>query len=197
MMPAELAAISAAAKGWLSADEGRALYDTALTIPHGPIVEVGSYCGKSTVWLGQAARVIGSHVFAVDHHRGSTEMQPGRENHDREVTVTGDHDTLFHFRKTIHAAGLEDHVVPVVGESTTVATYWRCPLGMVFIDAGHSFLEVRADFVAWARWVVPGGVLAFHDCTIPDIDKVALEAAESGLTLESEVDTLRILRRPA
>lgn len=197
-MTPELVAVADRAKGWLFPAEGPALYEAALTIPAGPIVEIGSYCGKSTVYLGQAALEIGTTVFAVDHHRGSPEMQRGRENHDTDVEVRGAHDTLFHFRETIETARLEGQVVAVVGESTTVASYWRAPLGMVFIDAGHSYLEVRADFVAWARWVIPGGVLAFHDVTIPDIDKVALEAEEHGFErVGADIESLRLLRRPA
>jgi predicted O-methyltransferase YrrM len=197
-MNAALVDVADAARGWLFPDEGPALYDAAMSIPAGPIVEIGSYCGKSTVYLGAAARELGTVMFAVDHHRGSPEMQPGQENHDRAVVdpEVGVHDTLTHFRHTILEAGLEAHVVAVVGESTAVAAFWRTPVGMVFIDATHYYLPVRADFVAWARWLMPGGVLAFHDVTIPDIDRVALEAIEHGFVLERQVDTLRILRRP-
>src|SRR5689334_23081015 len=96
----------------------------------GPFVEVGSYCGKSTVFLGAAARELDTVVFAVDHHLGSPEMQPGRENrNDRVVGADGVHDTLFEFRRTIRAAELEPWVIPVVGESTTVATFWQGPIG--------------------------------------------------------------------
>lgn len=193
----DVAALSAAVPGWLFPDEGPALYEAALTIPAGPIVEIGSYCGKSTVFLGAAARQLGTVVFAVDHHRGSVEMQPGRENHNPAVSVDGVHDTLFEFRRSIVGADLADHVVAVVGPSMVVAPFWRTPVGMVFIDAAHDFLSVRADFVAWAAHVVPGGVLAFHDTTIPDVNAVALEAAQSGFVMESQVETLRILRRLA
>lgn len=192
----EIVAVSEAAPGWLFPAEGPALYEAALSVPHGPIVEIGSYCGKSTVFLGAAARLLDSVVFAVDHHRGSPEMQPGRENHNPDVTVDGVHDTLFEFRRTITAAGLADQVVAVVGPSLVVAPCWRTHVGMVFIDAAHDFLSVRADFVAWGTWVVPGGVLAFHDTTIPDVAAVAEEAVRVGFVLESEVETLRILRRP-
>ena len=193
----DVAAVSDRAMGWLFPAEGPALHEAALTVPAGPIVEIGSYCGKSTVFLGAAARQLGTVVFAVDHHRGSPEMQPGRENHNPALSVDGVHDSLFEFRRTIGDAGLADHVVAVVGPSMTVAPFWRCPVGMVFIDAAHDFLSVRADFVAWGTWVLPGGVLAFHDVTIPAINAVALEAVQAGFVVESEVETLRILRRPA
>lgn len=193
-----VAGVADAALGWLFPDEGPALRAAAMSIPVGPIVEVGSYCGKSTVFLGDAARELDTTVFAVDHHRGSPEMQPGRENHDRAVVdaAVGVHDTLTHFRHTILQAALEEFVVAVVGESTTVARYWQTPVGMVFIDATHYYPQVHADYLAWGPWVAPGGVLAFHDTTIIDIDRVAREAIDDGFVVESQVETLRILRRP-
>lgn len=191
-----VAEVSAGALGWLFEAEGPALRAAALSVPHGPIVEIGSYCGKSTVYLGDAARELGTVVFAVDHHRGSPEMQPGRENHNPVVAVTGVHDTLFEFRRTILDAGLEEHVVALVGESTRVAAYWQTPVGMVFIDATHQYLEVKADYLGWGKWVIPGGVLAFHDTTIGDIDRVCGLAERDGFVVEAQVETLRVLRRP-
>lgn len=197
-MTVDVAAVSDQTMGWLFPAEGPALFEAALSVPCGPIVEVGSYCGKSTVFLGAAAEQLDTVVFAVDHHRGSPEMQAGRENHNPAVADSdGAHDTLFEFRRTIMAAGLEDHVIAVVGASTVVAACWQTPIGMVFIDAAHDFLGCRADFVAWAGWVAPGGVLAFHDTTIPDVNAVALEAVQAGFEFESQIDTLRVLRRPA
>lgn len=193
----DIAELSSRTLGWLFPDEGPALYESAMSAGAGPFVEVGSYCGKSTVFLGAAARELRTVVFAVDHHRGSPEMQEGRENRNPDVVGDdGRHDTLFRFRQTIVEAGLEDNVVAVVGASTTVAQFWGCQVGLVFIDATHQYLPVRADFVAWAGWVRPGGILAFHDVTIPDIDRVAAEAVDCGFELVRQVDTLRILRRP-
>ena len=124
-------------------DEGDALFDAACSLrgapAHAPMVEVGSWCGRSTVWLGAAARRIGTVVFAVDHHRGSEENQPGWEWHDPTLVdaATGLIDTLPFFRSTIAAAGLEDVVVAIVGESPVVAARWNTPIGFLFIDGGH------------------------------------------------------------
>lgn len=188
--------VSDEARGWLFPEEGPALHRVALTVP-GPYVEVGSYAGKSTVWLAYAAQDRRTHVVAVDHHRGSPEMQRGQENHDVAVEdpLTGDHDTLAHFRRTVRAAGLEDAVVTIVAPSLVVAAYWRHPVGLVFIDADHSYRGTKADYEAWAPHIVEGGVLAFHDTTIPDIARVTEEATAEGFVLEEEVRTLRILRR--
>ncbi|MEO5678624.1 MAG: class I SAM-dependent methyltransferase [Acidimicrobiales bacterium] len=157
-------AVAAATKGFLPADEAEALHAAALAA-EGPFVEVGSYCGRSTVWLGAAARARGTVLFAVDHHRGSEENQVGWEWHDPEVVdpSTGRMDTLPFLRRTLAAAGLEDVVVPVVGPSATVGHAWATPLGFLFVDGGHGEDVVRADEAAWLPQVRTGGLLAIHD----------------------------------
>ena len=156
--------MAAAAKGFLPEDEAEALQVGALGA-EGPFVEVGSYCGKSAVWLGAAARARGTVLFTVDHHRGSEENQPGWEWHDPEVVDpgTGRMDTLPFLRRTLAAADLEDVVVPVVGPSATVGRAWATPLGFLFIDGGHGERVVRADEAAWLPHVREGGLLAIHD----------------------------------
>ena len=130
-------------------DEGDALYDAAIAaaaaVPTAPWVEVGSYCGRSTIWLGAAARESGTTLFAVDHHRGSEENQAGWEWHDADVVDAriGKMDTLPFFRAAIHDAALEDHVVGVVGRSPVVARHWSTPLAFVFIDGGHGVEPAR------------------------------------------------------
>src|SRR5688572_30973126 len=104
-------------------DEGLALHEAARATPvDGPWLEIGSYCGKSAVYLGAAARERDTVLFSIDHHRGSEEIQPGWEHHDPEVVDprTGRMDTLPFFRATIQDAGLEDAVVAIVGDSPTV-----------------------------------------------------------------------------
>ena len=73
----------------------------------GPLLEIGTYCGKSAIYLGAAAREEGSVLFTVDHHRGSEENQAGWEHHDERLVDprTGRMDTLPFFRRTIEDAG--------------------------------------------------------------------------------------------
>ncbi|HEV8116840.1 MAG TPA: class I SAM-dependent methyltransferase [Acidimicrobiales bacterium] len=155
---------AAAAKGFLPDDEAEALHAAALAAD-GPFLEVGSYCGRSAVWLGAAARARDTVLFAVDHHRGSEENQAGWEWHDPEVVdpVTGRMDTLPFLRRTLAAADLEDVVVPVVGPSAAIGRAWATPLGLLFIDGGHGEEVVRADEAAWLPHVRVGGLLAIHD----------------------------------
>ena len=167
-MAPELLAVARSARGFMPDEEGLALYRAgveAAASGHGPLLEVGTYCGKSAVYLGAAARAGGTVVFTVDHHRGSEENQPGWEHHDPDVVDprTGRMDTLLHFRSTIEEAGLEDVVVGVVGSSSVVAAHWRSPLSLLFIDGGHGSTPAWADYRGWAPHVATGGLLAIHD----------------------------------
>jgi MMP 1-O-methyltransferase len=165
-MDAALWRAAEAATGFMPAAEGRALFDAAATYAaRGPVLEIGSYCGKSTIYLAAAAREFGQVVVTVDHHRGSEEHQPGWEYHDPALVDpgTGRIDTLPRLRATLAAAGLEDHVVVVVGRSADVARLWGTPLGLVFIDGGHTEAAAVTDYEGWAPWVAPGGALAIHD----------------------------------
>ena len=75
-------AFAEAARGFMPVDEGLALYEAAMGAPEGPFLEVGSYCGRSALFIGAAAAERGTVLFAVDHHRGSEENQPGWEWHE-------------------------------------------------------------------------------------------------------------------
>src|SRR5262245_20690358 len=139
-MDPELRARAEAARGFMPDDEGGALYDAAMAVAvDGPLLEVGSYCGKSALYLGAAARELGRVLFSVDHHRGSEENQPGWEWHEPDLVdpEVGRMDTLPVFRRTVHDAGLEGTVVAVVADSPTLAKAWTTPLALLFIDGGH------------------------------------------------------------
>jgi len=167
---ARLFGLADGATGFLPADEGRALFDAATRYLRGGVaVEIGTYCGKSTLLLGAAAAESGSVLYTVDHHHGSEEHQPGWEYHDTALVdpVSGRFDTLPAFRRTLDAAGLDDTVVAVVGKSAVVARGWRTPLELLFIDGGHSQAAADADFDGWAKWVAVGGALLIHD-VFPD-----------------------------
>ncbi len=201
----ELARAAEAAKGFMPAPEGLALYDTATAYAgQGPVAEIGTYCGKSTIYLAAAARDAGQLVITVDHHHGSEENQPGWEYHDPGLVdpATGRPDTLPHFRATLAATGLEEHVIAIVGRSADVARLWRTPLGMLFIDGGHTDVAAIADYEGWAPWVVRGGALAIHDVFPDPADggqapyRIYLRAMRSGAFKEVRVEgSLRVLER--
>jgi MMP 1-O-methyltransferase len=161
-------AVARAAKGFMPDDEGMALHRSGLCAGRsglGPLLEIGTYCGKSAVYLGAAARETGAVLFSVDHHRGSEELQAGWLHHDEDVVdpATGAMDTLPWARRTIREAGLEEEVVLVVGESVAVARGWPGVLSLVFIDGGHGEQVAWADYRSWAPKVAVGGLLAIHD----------------------------------
>jgi predicted O-methyltransferase YrrM len=153
-------------KGFLAADEALALYQHALQASAGgAVLEIGSYCGKSTIYLGLACQRNNSTLFALDHHRGSEEHQLGEMFHDPDLYDSSEEivDSFREFRRNIRAAGLEEVVVPVVASSTAAARHWHTPLAMVFIDGGHSLDAALTDYRCWAPHVTRGGILAIHD----------------------------------
>ena len=192
-------------KGFLDADEGAALYEHALAAADiGPLLEVGSYCGKSSVYLGTACKRKQTILFAVDHHRGSEEHQLGEEYHDSELYDArfAKMDSFPQFRHTLARANLEDVVVPIVAPSVLAARYWSTPLGLVFIDGGHSMQAALNDYRSWADHVIHGGFLVIHDVFPNPADggrppfEIWKLAQESGLfEVLPLVKSLGVLRR--
>lgn len=205
-MDDDLRKAAEAARGFMPPDEGLALWEAARSVEvDGPFLEVGSYCGKSALYLGAAARDRGRVLFAVDHHRGSEENQAGWEWHEPDLVDpdTDLIDTLPTFRRTVREAGLESHVVAMVGDSPTVARYWTTPLALLFIDGGHGVEPARADYEGWTPHVAPGGLLLIHD-VFPDpadggrppYEQIYRPALASGRFTELRaVGSLRVLRR--
>ena len=211
MIAAALRAHAVAAKGFMPPEEGDALYEAAVNAgydcPGLPFLEVGSYCGRSTIWLGGAAQAVGTVVFAVDHHRGSEENQAGWDHHDESVVDRRINrmDTLPLFRAAVYDAGVEDFVIALVGQSPSVAKYWQTPLSFLFIDGGHGVEPARADYEGWTPHVAIGGTLAIHD-VFPDpanggrppYEQIFLPALASGkFAMHAAAGSLRILRRVA
>jgi predicted O-methyltransferase YrrM len=204
-MDPTLRAFAEAARGFMPPDEGLALHDAARAVPvDGPFVEIGSYCGKSALYLGAAARDRDTVLFAVDHHRGSEENQAGWPWHEADLVdpAVGRLDTLPVFRRTIHDAGLEPHVIAVVGDSPTVAAHWGTPLALVFIDGGHGTEPAHRDYESWAPKVRDGGYLVIHDVFPDPADggrppyEIYCRALGSGAFVEvGAVGSLRVLQR--
>ena len=194
-----------AVKGFMDAEEGWALHEAALEASRrGPVLEIGSYCGKSTVYIGTACQANGAVLYALDHHYGSEENQEGWEHHDEALqdAETGRLNTFPLFRRTMRLAKLEDTVVPLVAPSEVASKGWATPLAMVFIDGGHGMEPALTDYRLWGPRVMPGGILAIHD-VFPDpkdggrppyeIYKMAL--ASKLFAEEKAVKSLRLLRR--
>lgn len=165
-MDTELLQIARECKGFLDDSEGLRLFELARQHAHlGPIVEIGTYCGKSAVYLGAGTKAAGGTLVCIDHHRGSEEHQKGEAYHDPDLydEESGRIDSLGTLRRTIEKAGLESTAVLLVAKSCAVAELWCLPVGMVFIDGGHSREAVERDYYGWAPKVIAGGILAIHD----------------------------------
>jgi MMP 1-O-methyltransferase len=192
-------------KGFLDPEEGMRLFDVAMEASRlGPCLEVGSYCGKSSIYLGTACKAGNTVLFSVDHHRGSEEQQPGEEYFDPELFDARAYqmDSLPLFRKTIGQFELEDTVVPLVCRSETAARAWATPLGLVFIDGGHAFETALTDYQSWAAHIMPRGYLLIHDIFQDPKDggqapwRVYQIAKDSGLFRELPMTkTLGVLQR--
>ena len=204
-LPDELTTLIESTRGFMPPDEGLALHAAAVEhLQGGVALEVGTYCGKSTLYLAHAASVTGSTVVTIDHHRGSEEQQPGWEYHDESLVdpELGLMDTLPFARRAIALSGLEDSVVAIVGRSSAISKWWQTPLDLVFVDGGHTEEAAQADFHGWAPHVRLGGVLVIHDVFPDPADggqapfHIYREAIDSGEFVERSVTgSLRVLQR--
>jgi MMP 1-O-methyltransferase len=200
------------ARGFMPLDEGRALHGAAVEAAARlglPLLEIGSYCGRSTLLLADAARAAGTVAVTVDHHRGSEEQQPGEEYHDPATADPADPgrmDTLPLFRRTLAEAGVEEHVVAVVGGSARAASALGGGgggrYGLVFIDGGHSDAQAVEDYESWVPQLAVDGLLVIHDVFPDPADggqapyRIWRRAVESGAFAEVSVcRSLRVLRR--
>jgi predicted O-methyltransferase YrrM len=199
-----LAALAERTKGFMPADEAAALRRAAATAAPGLWLEIGSYCGKSTVHLGAVAAQRGSHLVTVDHHHGSEENQPGQQWHDQSLVDprTGRLDTLPSLRRTVASAGLEGTVSVLVASTQQVGSWWSSPLTLLFLDGSHTEAVAQHDYAAFARHLLPGGVLAVHD-VFPDPRDggqppwhvVQRALSEGAFTQVGQHGSLRLLQR--
>ena len=132
-----------AVRGWLTPDEAKTLYDLAAGCR---VLEIGSYCGKSTICMAQSARL----VVAVDWHRGDPDAGFG--------------DTLGEFWANLKEYRVADVVVPVAGRIEQVAGLLEdSAFDFCFVDGSHDQFSVKRDADIARRVVKAGGVVAFHD----------------------------------
>lgn len=194
-------------KGFLDEEEAGLLYRLALEASKSsPCLEIGSYCGKSAVFLGTACRENKTVLFSIDHHTGSEEQQPGQEYFDPDLLdeETGKIDTLRLFRKTVDDFDLGNAVIPVIGRSDVIGRAWNTQLGLIFIDGSHAYESVLNDYQIWAKHIIPGGYLVFHDI-FPDPAQggqapylVYQQAVSSGLyNVQPLFKSVGVLKRKA
>lgn len=151
----EVSRLAERVEGWLTEYEGRLLYDLARNCTgKGVIVEVGSWKGKSTIWLANGSKKgKGVKVYAIDPHTGSSE-------HRR---VFGEVWTFEEFKRNIRLANVNDVVIPILATSAEAANTFEKPVELIFIDGSHEYELVKSDFGSWFPKVAVGGIMAFHD----------------------------------
>ncbi len=192
-------------KGFLEKEEGESLYKFAKKYSSKrPCLEIGSYCGKSAIYLGSAAKENNQILYSIDHHKGSEEQQPGEEFFDPDLLdETGKGiNTLPFFLETLDKAGLHDNVVPIVSTSVEAGEGWSEPLAMVFIDGGHSDQAANDDYDVWHPHIIQGGLLAIQDVFPNPEDggrppfNIYTKSKESGLFKEVDmINSLALLEK--
>ena len=148
--------------GWLTDIEGISLYYAAkYGSGNGAIVEIGSFKGKSTIWLAKGSQCVGrERVYAIDTHLGSPEHRPGGEFASH---MPPEGTTELVFRRNIEQADVADWILPLIMSSDDAVKIWHNPIRLLFIDADHSYEAIRNDFIKWQQYVIPGGLIALHD----------------------------------
>jgi len=141
--------------GYLTDKEGELLYSLAKNCKgKGVIVEIGSYKGKSTIWLSRGSKAGNKiKVYAIDPHRGSPEL---REK------IQGKIWSYEEFKNNIEKAKVSDIIIPIITTSEEAAKYFEEPVELIFIDGNHSYDHIRLDFKLWFPKVVDCGFMAFH-----------------------------------
>ena len=191
-------------KGFMPNHEGEALMSWAKTFSKiGPLLEIGSFCGKSSIYLGLAAKEKNQVVFTIDHHKGSEEHQLNEEYFDSEIydESLNSVNTFPLFLKNIRIFDLEDSVIPIVSSSASVAKGWNKNLGMVFIDGSHSLESATLDYESWGSHIKNGGALVIHDIfEDPNLGgqapyEIYKRALNDGYKLYERVDTIVCLTK--
>ena len=188
-------------KGFMPKNEGLALTKWSAKFSSiGPILEIGSYCGKSAMYLSKGAILNDQFVYTIDHHFGSEEHQIDEEYFDSEIY---DHknkrvDTLPLLISNINKIQVKN-VVPIISNSIDIASKWNTKLGMVFIDGGHSFQAANDDYESWNTKIIQNGALVIHDIfENPDEGgqapfEIFQKALKNNFKIYDRVDTLACL----
>jgi len=153
-------------KGFLSDKEAKKLQELFLNVHHlGSVLEIGTYCGKSTLNFGLIAKKIGGLIYTVDHHTGSEEHQLGEEYHDEDLydKRLKKFNTLPEFLKNLRSSNLENFIIPIISKSSNASETFSELISLLFIDGGHSLEAALSDYNSWKDKICSGGLLVIHD----------------------------------
>ena len=192
-------------KGFLSPKESKKLQELFQKVHKlGPILEIGTYCGKSAINFAEVAMKFNGLVFSVDHHTGSEEHQLGEEYHDDELfdKRLNKFNTLPEFLKNVILHKKSEYIIPILDESKKAAKRFFEEISLLFIDGGHAKKTAFDDYYAWKDKICSGGLLVIHD-VFPDPKdggrppfEIYSLASESGEFEDLGIyETLGILKR--
>lgn len=184
----ELRELTGGIEGWLSEPEGELLYSLAKQVPAGQaIVEIGSWKGRSTIWLAKGAQSgQRNKVYSIDPHCGSeAHVSEGEENTYQELLTN------------LAKAKVEEIVIPLVAVSDEVAKSWRGNVGLLWIDASHRYEDVKRDLLSWKPHLASDAIVAFHDCDQPGPARVVNEyvTCSGEFTMLDEADAIKAARK--
>jgi len=192
-------------KGFLSPKESKKLQELFQKVHKlGPILEIGTYCGKSAINFAEVAKKFNGLVFSVDHHTGSEEHQLGEEYHDDELfdKRLNKFNTLPEFLRNLILHKKNEYIIPILDESKKAAKRFFEEISLLFIDGGHAKQTALDDYYAWKDKICSGGLLVIHD-VFPDPKdggrppfEIYSLASESGEFEDLGIyETLGILKR--
>ena len=191
-------------KGFLELNEGIALYEEVKRVSKNNFcVEIGSYCGKSTCFIGQACKENKSKLITIDHHKGSEEQQLGEFYFDAEVydEKLGRVNTLPLLEKNLAKFDLEDVVKPLVMDSISASKIVENNADLIFIDGSHTFESAESDYELWKNKIKKGGTLAIHDVYDSEDEggqapnKIFKQSLNEGFNFIKRVKSLVLLQK--
>ena len=191
-------------KGFLELNEGIALYEEVKRVSKNNFcVEIGSYCGKSTCFIGQACKENKSKLITIDHHKGSEEQQLGELYFDVEVydEELGRVNTLPLLEKNLAKFDLEDVVKPLVMDSISASKIVENNADLIFIDGSHTFESAESDYELWKNKIKKGGTLAIHDVYDSEDEggqapnKIFKQSLNEGFNFIKRVKSLVLLQK--
>ena len=153
-------------KGFLSDKEAKKLQELFLNVHHlGSVLEIGTYCGKSTLNFALVAKKIDGLIYSVDHHTGSEEHQLGEEYHDEDLfdKRLEKFNTLPELLKNLRSSSLGKYIIPILSKSSEASKTFSETISLLFIDGGHSLEAALSDYNSWKDKICPGGLLVIHD----------------------------------
>ena len=153
-------------KGFLSDKEAKKLQELFLKVHHlGSVLEIGTYCGKSTLNFALIAKKIDGLIYTVDHHTGSEEHQLGEEYHDEDLydKRLEKFNTLPEFLKNLKSSNLGNYIIPILSKSSEASKTFLETISLLFIDGGHSHEAALIDYNSWKDKICSGGLLVIHD----------------------------------